>query len=58
LIPIICQPTSTDSQTWSSGLTPRFDLLIAAVARQHKLTLLTADQDFAPVKGLKIDDWL
>src|SRR5216684_2996978 len=35
-----------------------FDLLIAAVARQHKLTLLTADQDFQPVKQLRIENWL
>jgi tRNA(fMet)-specific endonuclease VapC len=36
----------------------QFDLLIAAMARQHRLTLLTADQDFQPVKGIKIQNWL
>jgi predicted nucleic acid-binding protein len=35
-----------------------FDLLIAAVARQSKLVLLTADQDFQPVSGLRIENWL
>ena len=36
----------------------QFDLLIAAVARQQKLTLLTADQDFQPVSSLKTETWL
>jgi tRNA(fMet)-specific endonuclease VapC len=36
----------------------QFDLLIAAHARQLDLTLLTADQDFQPVKRLKIENWL
>jgi predicted nucleic acid-binding protein len=36
----------------------QFDLLIAAVARQYHLTVLTADQDFQPVSGLKIQNWL
>ena len=36
----------------------QFDLLIAAMARQHHLTLLTADQDFQPVTGIKIQNWL
>jgi predicted nucleic acid-binding protein len=36
----------------------QFDLLIAAVARQSKLTLLTADQDFQPVTRLRIENWL
>ena len=35
-----------------------FDLLIAAVARQLKLILLTADQDFRPVPSLHIENWL
>ena len=35
-----------------------FDLLIAALARQHKLTLLTADQDFQPVVRLRTENWL
>jgi predicted nucleic acid-binding protein len=36
----------------------QFDLLIAAVARQSNLTLLTADQDFKPVSRLRIENWL
>jgi tRNA(fMet)-specific endonuclease VapC len=36
----------------------QFDLLIAAVARQHRLTLLTADRDFQPVPRLKVENWL
>ena len=36
----------------------QFDLLIAAIARQYKLTLLTADQDFKPVNHLNIENWL
>lgn len=35
-----------------------FDLLIAAVARQNTVTLLTADQDFQPVTQLGIENWL
>ena len=35
-----------------------FDLLIAAVARQSKLILLTADRDFQPVSRLRIENWL
>jgi predicted nucleic acid-binding protein len=36
----------------------QFDLLIAAVARQLHLTLLTADQDFQVVAGLDTENWL
>jgi predicted nucleic acid-binding protein len=36
----------------------QFDLLIAAVARQHKLILLTADHDFQAVSRLRIENWL
>jgi len=36
----------------------QFDLLIAAVARQYKLILLTADQDFQSVSRLRIENWL
>lgn len=43
----------------SAGKTlSQFDHLIAAVARQYKLTLLTADQDFKVVSRLKIENWL
>jgi predicted nucleic acid-binding protein len=36
----------------------QFDLLIAAVARQFNLTLLTADLDFQPVSLLRVENWL
>ena len=36
----------------------QFDLLIAALARQHGLTVLTADQDFQRVSRLKLENWL
>ena len=36
----------------------QFDLLIAAVARQGKLTLLTEDRDFKPVSQLPVENWL
>jgi predicted nucleic acid-binding protein len=36
----------------------QFDLLIAAVARQYDVTLLTADQDFCAVGRLRIQNWL
>jgi tRNA(fMet)-specific endonuclease VapC len=36
----------------------QFDLLIAAIARQHDLTLLTADSDFQGVAGLRVENWL
>ncbi|TVS16075.1 MAG: type II toxin-antitoxin system VapC family toxin [Planctomycetaceae bacterium] len=36
----------------------QFDLLIAALARQHGLILLTADRDFEPVSGIKVQNWL
>jgi predicted nucleic acid-binding protein len=36
----------------------QFDLLIAAVARQYKLILLTADQDYEPVGRLRTENWL
>lgn len=35
----------------------QFDLLIAASARRHGLTLLTADRDFDSVRELKIENW-
>lgn len=36
----------------------QFDMTIAAVARQHDLVLLSADQDFKGVTRLKWDNWL
>jgi predicted nucleic acid-binding protein len=34
-----------------------FDHLIAAVARQYDLILLTSDQDFDAIDRLKVEDW-
>lgn len=36
----------------------QFDLLIAAIARQHKLILLTADRDFQALSHIRIENWL
>lgn len=36
----------------------QFDHMIAAIARQHQLTLLTADSDFQGVPGLGMENWL
>jgi predicted nucleic acid-binding protein len=36
----------------------QFDLLIAALARQAGLILLTADKDFEPVKRLRVENWM
>ncbi len=36
----------------------QFDLLIASIARQHKLILLTADADFQRVPRLTVESWL
>jgi predicted nucleic acid-binding protein len=36
----------------------QFDLLIAAVGRQHNLIVLTADKDFQPVSRLRTENWL
>ena len=36
----------------------QFDLLIAAIARQQRLVVLTADADFQPVARLKTENWL
>lgn len=37
---------------------PENDIWIAATARQHGLTLVTRDQHFSAVDGLKCDAWL
>jgi tRNA(fMet)-specific endonuclease VapC len=38
---------------------PQMDLLIAATALVHDLTLVTHNQqDFANIPGLRLDDWL
>ncbi len=36
----------------------QFDMLIAAVARQYRLTLLTADADFSSVQRIHIENWI
>ena len=42
----------------SGKMLGQFDLLIAAVARQYRLVLLSADTDFDRVRRLKIENWL
>ncbi len=48
------------AQQLDQGLfTPEMDLLIAATALVHNLTLVTHNvQDFANVPGLTVEDWL
>ncbi len=36
----------------------QFDLLIAAIARHGKLTLLSADRDYERVQQLRVENWL
>ena len=36
----------------------QFDLLIAAIARQYELTLLSSDEDFRAVTGVRVENWL
>jgi predicted nucleic acid-binding protein len=36
----------------------QFDLLIAALSRQHKLVLLSADQDFHGLSRVRVESWL
>lgn len=33
------------------------DMMLAALARQHKLTVLTTDQDFAALADLRLENW-
>ena len=33
------------------------DMLLAAIARQHKLIVLTTDRDFEALAGLRIENW-
>ena len=37
---------------------PSIDAQIAAIARIHSLTVLTADQHFSLVNGLSVENWL
>jgi tRNA(fMet)-specific endonuclease VapC len=34
------------------------DMIVAALARQHRLTVLTADRDFEALPDLHIENWL
>jgi tRNA(fMet)-specific endonuclease VapC len=34
------------------------DMMLAALARQHKLTLLTTDRDFEALPDLKVENWV
>jgi len=34
------------------------DMMLAALARQHKLTLLTTDRDFEALPDLAVEDWV
>jgi predicted nucleic acid-binding protein len=36
----------------------QFDVLIAAIAEQHSLTILTADRDFDVIPNVDIENWL
>jgi tRNA(fMet)-specific endonuclease VapC len=33
------------------------DMMLAALARQHKLTILTTDQDFEALTDLRVENW-
>jgi len=37
---------------------PAVDMMIAAIARANNLVLLTADQHFDVVTGLKVENWM
>jgi tRNA(fMet)-specific endonuclease VapC len=34
------------------------DMMLAALARQHKLTILTSDQDFTALADLHVENWI
>ena len=34
------------------------DMMLAALAREHKLTLLTTDQDFQALTDLRLENWV
>jgi tRNA(fMet)-specific endonuclease VapC len=34
------------------------DMILAALARQHKLTVLTTDRDFEALTDLRIENWV
>ena len=33
------------------------DMVLAALARQHKLTVLTTDRDFEALRDLQVENW-
>jgi tRNA(fMet)-specific endonuclease VapC len=33
------------------------DMILAALARQHKLTVLTTDRDFEALPDLRVENW-
>jgi len=35
----------------------QIDMVLAALARQHKLTLLTTDRDFEALSDLRVENW-
>jgi len=45
------------SERRGNGLFAPNDLKIAAIARTHGLTILSADQEFSRVPGLSVEDW-
>ncbi len=34
------------------------DMMLSALARQHKLIVLTADQDFEALSDLAVENWI
>jgi predicted nucleic acid-binding protein len=34
------------------------DMVLAALGRQHKLTVLTSDQDFDALTDLRVENWV
>jgi tRNA(fMet)-specific endonuclease VapC len=34
------------------------DMILAALARQHKLTVLTTDRDFEALADLRVENWV
>jgi hypothetical protein len=61
-LPITRQPLNLETCSQNlrrQGLVlSQFDILIASLARQHQLTLLTADQDFQGIARLSVENWL
>ncbi len=34
------------------------DMMLAALARQHRLTILTTDRDFEALADLRVENWV